>query len=145
MTELWIFTPCPNRLEPPKSVSYLLSRCQDPHILPLSNPSGQHTNGNAHSLNAAKQVTIYRDLSHYWVFYCFSTPSFVLLGSSAKSRCLGHLWHPSLLNRQVQAVMFFFKITIPTVTGICRGFRTYCCGWLFFLSGPVLPTILKLP
>ncbi len=23
MTELWIFMPCPNRFEPPKSVSYL--------------------------------------------------------------------------------------------------------------------------
>ena len=34
-----------------------------------------------YSLNAAKQVTMRRDLSCYRVFHCFLTPSFVLLTS----------------------------------------------------------------
>ena len=52
-----------------------------------STPSGQHTNENVHSLNVAKKVTKCCDLSCYWMFYCFLTPSCVLLGASAKSVC----------------------------------------------------------
>ena len=53
-----------------------------------------------------------RNLSCYWAFNCFLTPSLVLLGVSAKSRCLGKLSHPSLLNRQAQTVVFFSKIAV---------------------------------
>ena len=88
--------------------------CQDPHIPPRSIPRGQRTNENVHSLNVAKHVTMCHDLSCYWVFCCFLTPAFVLLGASAKSRYLGKLSHPSLLSRQVKTVIFIFKITIPT-------------------------------
>ena len=73
--------------------------------------SGRHTNENLYSLNTAEQVTMRRDLSCYRVFHCFLTPSFVLLGASAKSRCLGKLSHAALLSRQVKTVIFIYKIT----------------------------------
>ena len=92
-----------------------LSICQDPHIHPLSASSGQRINENVYSLNTAKQVTMRCGFSCYRVFYCFLTPSFVLLGASAKSRCLGKLSHPALLSRQVKTVIFIYKITITTV------------------------------
>jgi len=87
-----------------------LSSCQDPHIPPLSVPSGQRTNANVYSLNTAKQVTMSRDVSCYWMFHCSLTPPFVLLGASAKSRCLGKLSYPSLLIRQVKTEIFISKI-----------------------------------
>ena len=74
-----------------------LSICQDPHLHSISVFSCQRTNENVYSLNTAKQVTICCDLSWYRVFHCFLTPSFVLLGASAKSRCLGKLSHPHRL------------------------------------------------
>ena len=89
-----------------------LSSCHEPHIHPLSVLSDRHTNENEYSLNTAKQVANYRDVSCYRVFHCFLTPSFVLLGASAKSRCLGKLSHPALLSRQVKTVIFICKITI---------------------------------
>ena len=88
------------------------SSYQDPHISSLSIPSRQHTNENVHSLNVATQVTMRRNLSCYRVFHSFLTPSFVLLGASAKSRRLGKLSHASLLSRQVKTVIFISKITI---------------------------------
>ena len=42
---------------------------------------------------------------------------FVLLGASAKSRCLGKLLHPSLLSRQVKMVIFISIISITIVEG----------------------------
>ena len=95
-----------------------LSSCQDPHIHPLFASSGQRTNGNVHSLITAKQVTMGSNLLCYRVFHCFLTPSFVLLGASAKSRYLGKLSHPSLLSRQVKTVIFISKITITTKSPI---------------------------
>ena len=95
-----------------------LSSCQDPHIHPLSVPGGQRTTKNVYSLNTAKQVIMRRNLSCYRVCHCFLTPSFVLLGASAKSRCSGKLSHPSLLSRQVKTVIFIFKITITTKSPI---------------------------
>ena len=95
-----------------------LSSCQDPHIYPLSIPRGQHTHEHVYSLNVAKHVTMCHDLSGYWELCCFSTPSFVLLGASTKSRCLGKLSHPSLLSRQVKTVIFIFKVTITAKSPI---------------------------
>ena len=82
------------------------SSCQDSHMLPLSVPSDKHTHEKVHDLGAAKQVTMWRDLSRYWVFYCFLTLSFIFLAASAKARYLGNLLHPSLLSRQVEKVIF---------------------------------------
>ena len=53
-----------------------------------------------------------RDSLRYRVFHYLSTPSFVLLGTSANYRYLGKLSHPSLLNRQVKTVILISKITI---------------------------------
>ena len=75
----------------------------------LSVCSSQCTNESVHDLDVAKQATVWRNLSHYWVFHWFLTPSFVLLGASAKSRRLRKLSHPSLLGRQVKTVMFISK------------------------------------
>ena len=82
-----------------------------PHIHPLSASSGQRTNENVHSLNTAKQVTLRRDVSCYWVFCCFLPPSFDLLGASVKYRCLVKLSRPTLLSRQAKMVIFISKIT----------------------------------
>ena len=84
--------------------------CQGPHIPSPFVPSGQCTNKNVHSLHASKPVTVWHDLSRYSVSYCFLTPSFVLLGNSAKSRCLIKLPRLSLLSRQVKTACFIFKI-----------------------------------
>jgi len=67
------------------------------------------------------------DLSCYRVFYFFLTPSFILLGASAKFRCLRKLSHPSLLGRQVKTVIFISKITITTKSPILHfaPMRTY--------------------
>ena len=72
-----------------------LSSCQDPHIHSIYVPSGQHINENVHLLNAANQVIVRHDLSCYQMIQCFLTPSFVLLGASAKSRCFRKPSHPS--------------------------------------------------
>ena len=95
-----------------------LSSCHEPHIHPLSVLSDWHTNENESSLNTAKQVANYHDVLCYRVFHCFLTPSFVLLGASAKSRCLGKLSHPALLSRQVKTVIFIYKITITVKSSI---------------------------
>ena len=95
-----------------------LSICQDSHIYPISVLSCQRTNENVYSLNSANQVTMCCDVSCYRVFRCFLTPSFVLLGASAKFRCLGKLSHPSSLSRQVKTVIFISKITITTTSPI---------------------------
>ena len=89
-----------------------LSSCQDSHIYPISVLSCQRTNENVYSLNSVNQVTMCCDLSCYQVFRCFLTPSFILLGASAKSRCFGMLWHSSSLSRQAKTVIFISKITI---------------------------------
>ena len=89
-----------------------LSSYQDPHVNALSVRNDQGTNENVYSLNTATQVTMRRDFSYYREFHRFFIPSFVLLGASAKSRCLGKLSHPSLLSRQVKTVIFISKITL---------------------------------
>ena len=60
---------------------------------------------------------MHRDSSCLRAFHGFLTPSFVLSGNSAKSRCLGKLSHPSSLIRQVKTVIFISKITISAVEG----------------------------
>ena len=49
-------------------------------------------------------------ITRYWAFHCLLIPSFVLLGTSAKSRCLEKLSHPSLASRQVKRVRFSPKL-----------------------------------
>ena len=71
-----------------------------------------------YSPNTAKQVTMCSDLSCNRVFRCFSTPPFVLLGASAKFRCLGKLSHPSSLSSRVKTLIFISKITITTTSPI---------------------------
>ena len=73
---------------------------------PTANPIH---NGNMYSLNTAKQVIMRCYLSRYWVFHCVLTPSFVLLGASAKSWCFGKIFHPSLPSKQVKAVSFHLE------------------------------------
>ena len=60
-------------------------------------------------------------------FHCFLTPSFVLLGVSAKSRCSGKLSQPSSLSRQAKTVIFISKITMATKSPILHfaSMRTY--------------------
>ena len=91
-----------------------LSSCQDPHIHYLSALSQQRANKNIHSLNTARQVTMCHKLSWYRVFHYFLTPSFVLLGASAKSRCLGKLSHPSVTGRQMKTMIFISKMSLTT-------------------------------
>ena len=55
-----------------------------------------------------------RDLSCFWVFHCFLTPLFVLLGVNSKFKCLEELSHPLLLCRRVKTVIFISKITTTT-------------------------------
>ena len=67
------------------------------------------------------------DLSCYRVLHRFLTPSFVLLGASAKYRCLGKLSHPSLLSRKVKTVIIIAKVTLNIYNGrMCLGREIYC-------------------
>merc|ERR1711966_218615 len=109
-----------------------LSSCQNPHIHPISVLGCQRTNENEYSLNSANQVIICCNLSCYRVFHCPLTPSFVLLGASAKSRCFRKLSHPSSLSREAKTVIFISKITITKSSPILHfaSMRTYnilCC------------------
>ena len=90
---------------------WLLSSCQDPHFHPLSTPSRQPNNGNMCSLNlnTVKQVTMRCDLSCYLMCPRFLSPSFVLLGASAKSWCVWKISHPSLPSKQVKTAIFISK------------------------------------
>ena len=65
-----------------------------------------------HDLDAAKQVTMWRNVSRCLVYQCFLTPSFVLFGAIAKSRNFGKLSHPSLLGRRLKTLIFISKIAI---------------------------------
>ena len=56
---------------PSKELKGLFS-CPDPHIHPISVPSGQRTNEHAHILNSANQVTVHRNLSRSPL--CLSPP-----------------------------------------------------------------------
>ena len=86
-----------------------LSSCQDPHISSLSVPSNQRIDENRHDLNVAKQVTVWSNLSCYWVFHCFLTPSFVFLDASGKSRCLIKLSHPSFCSADKWKQSFYLQ------------------------------------
>ena len=111
-----------------------------PSPLPLFVPCGQHTHvldahslENVHSLNAAKQVTMWRDLSHYWVFHWMWTLSFVLLDVIVKStRCSEklHIPPPSLPCCSADKrkwSWFFSKIVICNCRdGVNIRWGTYC-------------------
>ena len=54
------------------------------------------------------------DLSCYWVFHCFLTLSFALLGAIATVRYLGKLFHSLLLSKKTQTVILFPKTAMTT-------------------------------
>ena len=59
----------------------------------------------ARRILTVKQVTMHRNLSCYSVFHYLLTPPCVLLGASAKCRCLKKASQPSLLSSQAYILL----------------------------------------